>query len=140
MPFSASFGHFLGKSTQVAFHEQFTRTTGLFKSSQINPNQGKLRYFLDRNAPRIHHSNTLPIRSCIRVSRCKQSAIWRGFYELASQPQGCSKVSSKPPGAWKFSGFLPKAATVRKCSGGWQSAADFLCRRCAAVAAQLPRV
>jgi len=39
--------------------------------------------------------------------------------------RGCSKVASKPAGAWKFSGFLPKAATVRWCSGGWQSAADF---------------
>jgi len=39
MPFSASFGHFLGKSTQVAFHEQFTRTTGLFQSTLIKANQ-----------------------------------------------------------------------------------------------------
>jgi hypothetical protein len=54
--------------------------------------------------------------------------------------QGCSKVASKPPGAWKISGFLPKAATARRCSGGWQSAADFLYRRCGTVAAQLSRL
>jgi hypothetical protein len=39
-PFSASFGHFCGKSPQVPFHEQFTRTPRLIQSSPIKPNQG----------------------------------------------------------------------------------------------------
>jgi hypothetical protein len=30
---------------------------------------------------------------------------------MKSIRQGRSKVASKPPGAWQFSGFLPKAAT-----------------------------
>jgi hypothetical protein len=50
MPFSASFGHFCGESSQMPFHEQFTRKTGLFQSSPVVSNQAKSRYFLNQHA------------------------------------------------------------------------------------------
>jgi len=40
MLYSASFEPFCGETSQVPFHEHFTRTTSLFKSSPVKANQG----------------------------------------------------------------------------------------------------
>ena len=44
--FFREFWPFCGKSTQVPFHEYFTRKTGFFRSSPVKAGQGKSRYFL----------------------------------------------------------------------------------------------
>jgi len=58
---------------------------------------------------------------------CKRNELYlpRRAVRLSKPMEFPKGITSKPIGAWKFCGFLPKAATGRRRSGGWQSAASF---------------
>jgi hypothetical protein len=126
--FFEPFEPFCGKSMEVTQHEQFTWKTELFfgetGSNPVKPSQTQSNHFFYFDQT----MNKRPLRPPVSSGQP---------FHNDCRPRAALTLALNCRGHGNSAAFCRKPGTVRRCSGGWQSAADFLCRRSATVAAQV---